>query len=1203
MANDGTVRIGTEIDDSGFKSGISKLGSVASTGMKAATGAIAAASTSVLAFGASSVKVGMDFDKSMSQVAATMGTTTDKVQNLRDFALEMGSKTSFSATEAADALNYMALAGYTADESMQQLPNVLNLAAAGGIDLAYASDMVTDAQSALGLTMDESAQLVDKMAMASSKSNTSIAQLGAAILQVGGTAKVLKGGTTELATVLGILADNGVKGAEGGTALRNIILSLSAPTNKAADAIDSLGLKVFDSSGNMRSLNDIFMDMDKSLSKLSQEKKTQVLNEIFNKVDLKSVNAMLANSGKRFDELSGYIDKAQGSAEAMAETQLDNLAGDITLFESAMQTAQIAISDKLTPALRDFVQFGTSGVSKLTDTFKNEGLSGAVDALGNILADALARLAEGLPGFIQLGFDIIESIINGLLDAAPRIGEAALPIIEALVKGYLSYYTLLLDSAAKIIKQLAQGLQQALPELVPAAVETITQFANDLIGSASELLGAALQLIVVLADGLVAALPELSAAIPEIITNIVTTLSDHLPEILEAGKNILISLAEGLLSAIPELLAGLPAVIESIISFVIDSLPQIIQTGVELLLGLLAGIIKAIPELVGGLVEVIESINQKFMETDWIQLGKDILGGIAKGIKNAIGSVVDAAKEAGQAVLNKFKSFFKIHSPSHVTRDQIGVMLNKGVAVGIVKTKDAIKAVEKMSKETLEKAKKTLGINKDASSEFREQVGAKIVAGTAQGIKKNSKKAEKAAQETSQKILQAATQWISDKKKYFDMSLEEEAEFWEDLKSMTGLKAAEIEQIERNLYVARQEARLADAEAQKKAFEQADKAADDYLRNIESRANALQNFVGLFDEVGKSSELTADELTKRLEEQVLQLERYQNDMALLAQRGVPQALLDTLKGLGPKAAHEIRVLSQMSSVELQNYVELFAKKTRLAVEQAQREVGAFEIPVTVKELTPEQVRLIYQNLNKSLSELASSGEAFVDGIAQSAEKNMGLIGAVASNTVKEYVKSIDNQLGIVKNTGVAMVKTLQGALTGNKNLVQSAAKDLATAFTGEATKAEGESRRIGNNLVSNMVDGIENGKGSLFSAVSRMVSDALQKADEEIRRKSKGSSGSSERSTYSTDVATFAARMAPRMPEVQASFVSAASSFTPSAVSHNVTNNNSERTIVNKIEMPVTVYGATGSRQESRNIGREIGQQAAYEMRRRGLKV
>lgn len=337
-------------------------------GALVATGAIAAGLT---AFGVSSVKAGVEFDTSMSQVAATMGKTNAELQqevgevdlawghfsgNLREYAQEMGKHTAFSATEAADALNYMALAGYDTQKSMQMLPNVLNLAAAGNMELATASDMVTDASSALGLTTEQTTQLVDQMAMASSKSNTSVAQLGDAMLTVGGTAKNLKGGTTELSTALGILADNGIKGSEGGTILRNAILSLTAPTGKAQKELDALGVSVFDSEGNMRSMNDIMMDLSASMADMTGEERAEAMSKIFNKRDLKGIEALLAGAGDRWNELSGYIDKAQGSAQKMADTQLDNLQGDITLLKSAWEGLQISVSDKVTPALRGLVQ-------------------------------------------------------------------------------------------------------------------------------------------------------------------------------------------------------------------------------------------------------------------------------------------------------------------------------------------------------------------------------------------------------------------------------------------------------------------------------------------------------------------------------------------------------------------------------------------------------------------------------------------------------------------------------------------------------------------------------------------------------------------------------------------------------------------------------------------------------------------------------
>lgn len=444
-----------------------------------AADAIETAASKILEIGQNAINSGMDFDKSMSQVAATMGITTDEIGELTEFAKHMGETTAFSAAQSADALNYMALAGYDASTSMQMLPTVLNLAAAGNMDLATASDMVTDAQSALGLTLEETSEMVDKMAKASSKSNTSVEQLGSAFLTVGGTAKNLKNGTTEAATALGILADNGVKGSEGGTALRNVILSLSAPTDKAAGAIQDLGIQVFDAEGNMRGLDDIFRQFDDSMSSLTQQEKTEALNNIFNKVDLKSVTALMANangeissmgkaleetgfdfehvasksmtefgtatgtatdmailiqetmnelgddiegvagivaddfnisidearslvetaagaagdSGDRFEELAGYINDAAGSAQKMADTQLDNLAGDVTLLESATEGFYIAVSDALNPALRSLTQFGTNSLLPfLTDAVKNfDKWSPALLAAGAAIAVMVGR--------------------------------------------------------------------------------------------------------------------------------------------------------------------------------------------------------------------------------------------------------------------------------------------------------------------------------------------------------------------------------------------------------------------------------------------------------------------------------------------------------------------------------------------------------------------------------------------------------------------------------------------------------------------------------------------------------------------------------------------------------------------------------------------------------------------------------------------
>lgn len=414
------------------------------------------------------ISVGMDFESGMSQVAATMGMTTQEIAGgseaytkLENAAKEAGNTTQFSATQAAEALNYMALAGYDADKAVETLPTVLNLAAAGGMDLATASDMVTDSMSALGDKAGTTESFVDKMAKTSQKSNTSVQQLGEALLSVGGTAKSLAGGVTEANTVLGIFADSGTKGAEGGTALRNVILSLTAPTDTAKKKMQELGLEVFDANGNMRPLNETFQDLNGILGNMTQGEQTEVLNTIFNKVDLKSVNALLANSGERFNELSGYIENSTGAAEQMAATMNDNLQGKITILKSGLEGLGIAAYEKFETPLKNAVTNITNVIGDLQTDLTSGELSGALDKVatgfgnlvekaGEIIVAVLPKILEGLGWIadhgdtiasllaaIGAGFAVfkVASIINGVVTAIQGLtaAEVALNAIQKLV--------------------------------------------------------------------------------------------------------------------------------------------------------------------------------------------------------------------------------------------------------------------------------------------------------------------------------------------------------------------------------------------------------------------------------------------------------------------------------------------------------------------------------------------------------------------------------------------------------------------------------------------------------------------------------------------------------------------------------------------------------------------------------------------------
>ena len=417
--NDGDLVFNTRINTEGFQSGLSEiqqqtrglsgttqtaLGNLAANAARDIANAVKDAFTEAASF---VVETGKSFEASMSQVTATMGLTTasEEYEVLSAAAKEMGATTKYSATQAGEALNYLALAGYSAENSVKALPTVLNVAAAGGIDLAYASDMITDSMSALGLEMSDLTGFSDKLAKTSQKSNTSVAQLGEAILTVGGTAKSLAGGVDELNTMLGLIADNGIKGAEGGTALRNIILSLSAPTDTAAAALKELNVQAFDSDGNLRELSDVFGDLNTALAPLTDEEKTQFLNKIFNKVDLKAVNALLGTTSARFDELRGYVEDCDGAAAQMAETMSDNLEGDMQILNSSLEAVGVSTYEKFSGPMREAVQEITGIFDELNEKINGE-LGDKLETLAEKLGDIAVQAAEfavdeGIPKLID----------------------------------------------------------------------------------------------------------------------------------------------------------------------------------------------------------------------------------------------------------------------------------------------------------------------------------------------------------------------------------------------------------------------------------------------------------------------------------------------------------------------------------------------------------------------------------------------------------------------------------------------------------------------------------------------------------------------------------------------------------------------------------------------------------------------------------
>lgn len=624
-------------------------------------------------FLADSISTGAEFDKAISQIAATMGLSMDEMAqqvgtvdlawgtfsgNLREYAQEMGANTAFSASQSAEALNYMALAGYDVQTSMEMLPNVLNLAAAGAMDLGLASDMVTDTQTALGLDIARTTQLVDEMAKTASTTNTSVTQLGDAMLTIGATARNLSDGfftlesgeqlaydgTQSLSMALGVLADNGIKGSEGGTHLRNMIMSLTSPTDKASATMEALGLQIYDTDGEMRPFISILGDMNIALDEMTEEEKTNAIATIFNKTDIASVNALLGTSEDRWLEVGQAILGAEGAAQQMADTQLDNLAGDVTLFKSALEGVQIAVSDFVAPALREVVQLGSGLLSGITTALQSGDMS----------------------GLLAVGQDIVQMVADGI-EQAPQKYLMLLQMVQGIASSISEALPGLLETGTGMVQGVLDGITASLPSILNEGIIIITNIAN----------------------GILTNLPMLITTAGQLITSFATFLMTNFPLIMQKGMELIFNLVNGIIANLPQIIASVTKVIFTFIATIVQNLPQIYKEGITLLGKLIAGIITTIPKLIVAAVKIITDFKQQFDEFDWVQIGIDILLGIRDGIMAAVGEVIDAAKAAAESIWTAVKNVFQISSPSKLMA-YAGEMIDAGLAVGIIDNKGMI---------------------------------------------------------------------------------------------------------------------------------------------------------------------------------------------------------------------------------------------------------------------------------------------------------------------------------------------------------------------------------------------------------------------------------------------------------------------------------------------------------------------------------
>lgn len=373
-----------------------------------AANVISAAVDKMKEFIESTIVLGANFDTSMSKVEAVSGATAEEMQQLRDKAKEMGATTKFTATEASEAFNYMAMAGWKTEDMMEGIDGIMSLAAASGTDLATTSDIVTDALTAFGYSAKDAGRFADVMAAAASNANTNVEMMGASFKYVAPVAGAMGYSIEDVAVALGLMANSGIKADTAGSSLRNLLQRMAKPTNEVAAAMDIIGVSLADDEGNMYSLMDVMNQMrdgfgnikmstedftrqceeldsqleDGSITQKEYDKQLEELtNRAFGAEGAEKARAAAMLGGARamagllaisnattedFDKLTGAINDSEGAAKDMADTMLDNLGGDMTLLESKLDSVKLELYERFQPALRK----GVKALDKLLDGFK-----------------------------------------------------------------------------------------------------------------------------------------------------------------------------------------------------------------------------------------------------------------------------------------------------------------------------------------------------------------------------------------------------------------------------------------------------------------------------------------------------------------------------------------------------------------------------------------------------------------------------------------------------------------------------------------------------------------------------------------------------------------------------------------------------------------------------------------------------------------
>lgn len=662
-------------------------------------------SAAVTGLGVASVKTAADFESGMSRVAAISGAAGDDMDALSKKAREMGAKTKFSASEAASAMEYMAMAGWKTEDMLGGIEGVMNLAAASGEDLATTSDIVTDALTAFGLSASDSGHFADVLAAASSNANTNVSMMGETFKYCAPIAGALGFSVEDTAEAIGLMANAGIKGSQAGTALRTIMNNLSGEVKICGANIGEVEIATTNADGSMRELSDILADCRAAFAGLSESEKAAAAESLVGKNAMSGFLALMNAGEGDINKLSGAIENCDGKAQEMADTMNNNLEGQLTILKSQLQELAISFGEILLPAVKNIVGFIQKFVDVLNslppgvkETIVTVGL--IVAALGPVLI-IVGKIISAV-GTIMTIVPKLAGVINVVKGAFAALNATMLanPIvliiaaIAALVAAFIYLWNTNEDFRQfwidlwENIKETAVAVWEFLKEFFTAVWEAIKGVAETVWNGIRDFFSGLWEGIKNIFSTVVEAIKTIITTYFEVYRTIITT-------VLNAIKDVFTNIWNGIKTVVTTVVNGIKTTVTNVwngIKNTVTGVMNAIKSGVT---GAWNAVWNGIKNTVSGIYNTIKGGFDKAvgyvkgLASSAFNWGKDLVMGIVNGIRSCISAVGDAVK----SVAEKIKSFLHFSVPDEgPLTDYESWMPDfmKGLAKGIEQSKGMV---------------------------------------------------------------------------------------------------------------------------------------------------------------------------------------------------------------------------------------------------------------------------------------------------------------------------------------------------------------------------------------------------------------------------------------------------------------------------------------------------------------------------------